>query len=196
MTEDNIIKPLFDNTEAPEAARLRDAMKRACAPATERPRLVQCDAKGNVQAPAPGQTLNLTPFPDGVLFRCTPNSAKPGSFLIHDAAGLVVALAMTNEIADILCRGAHLFFVRAQEVIKAADEAAAIEVQPAERTAKEEEAEYEKQLVRLSPPAIPSRGPALPPLGIEGMPPLPPTRPHEVPSSGGIQYKLPLQDTD
>ena len=130
--KDNIIQPLFDQSPAPEADAIKDAMKRACAPAAERPRLVQCDSKGNVQAPAPGQTLNLTPFPDGVLFRCTPNRAKAGTYLVHDAAGLVVAIAVTSEIADIICRGAHLFFVRAQEVIKAQDEAAAIPVQPAE----------------------------------------------------------------
>jgi hypothetical protein len=52
----------------------------------------------------------------------------------------------------------------------------------ADRIAKEADAAYEKQLVRLSPPAIPSQGPPLPP--------------HEVPSSGGIQYKMPLRDTD
>lgn len=121
--KDNIIQPLFDQSPAPEADAIKEAMKRACAPATERPRLVQCDAKGNVQAPAAGQPLNLAPFPDGVLFRCSPNRAKPGSYLVHDAAGLVVALAMTSEIADIICRGCHLFFERAKAVIKAQETA-------------------------------------------------------------------------
>ena len=150
--KDNIIQPLFDQSPAPEADAIKEAMKRACAPATERPRLVQCDAKGNVQAPAPGQTLNLTPFPDGVLFRCTPNSAKPGSFLIHDAAGLVVALAMTSEIADIICRGAHLFFVRAQEVIKAQDErTAAIELPPAKEPT-QQDSDDETAAIAIQPP--------------------------------------------
>jgi hypothetical protein len=134
MTEDSIIKPLFDNTEAPEAARLRDAMKRACIAPADAPRLVQCDAKGQVKSPAPNQTLNLHPFPDGVLFRYSPNSARPGSYLIHDAHGLVVALAMTQDIADIIVRGCHTFFQMAQAEIKAQDEAAAIAIQPAEAT--------------------------------------------------------------
>lgn len=135
--KDNIIQPLFDERPAPEADAIKAAMQRACAKPSERPRIVQCDAKGNVQAPAQGQTLNLTPFSDGVLFRCTANSAKPGTFLLHDAAGLVVALALTNEIADILCRGAHLFFSRAQEIIKsqeAADAAAAAGELPADNS--------------------------------------------------------------
>lgn len=130
---DNIITPLFSNTEDPAAARCRDAVKRACAAPTDRPQIVPCDAKGNAKIPTQGATLNLTPFPDGVLFRMTPNSARPGSYILHDAAGLVVAIAVTQEIADILARGAHLFFQRAQAIIKAQD-AAAIEVQPSEAT--------------------------------------------------------------
>ena len=130
---DNIIQPLFDQSPAPEADAIKEAMKRACTAPADAPRLVQCDAKGNVQTPAPGQALNLMPFPDGILFRATPNHAKPGSYLIHDAAGLIVALAMTQEIADIICRGCHLFFERAKAIIKAQDEAA-IAIQPAEAT--------------------------------------------------------------
>jgi hypothetical protein len=134
MTNDKIIQPLFDNAEDPAAARCRDAVKRACAAPTDRPQIVPCDAKGNAKIPAQGQTLNLTPFPEGVLFKMTQNSARPGSYILHDAAGLVVAIAVTQEIADIIVRGCHMFFQRAQEVIKAADEAAAIAIQPAEAT--------------------------------------------------------------
>jgi hypothetical protein len=96
---------------------------------------VPCDAKGNAKIPTQGATLNLTPFPDGVLFRMTQNSARPGSYILHDAAGLVVAIAVTQEIADILARGAHLFFQRAQAIIKAQDErTTAIELPPAKET--------------------------------------------------------------
>jgi hypothetical protein len=151
--QDNIITPLFSNTEDPAAARCRDAVKRACAAPTDRPQIVPCDAKGNAKIPAQGQTLNLTPFPDGVLFKMTQNSARPGSYLLHDAAGLVVALAMTQEIADILARGAHLFYVRAQEVIKA-QEAADEMVEPYMPTQEEiDQATERTAAVEALPPA-------------------------------------------
>ena len=61
-----------------------------------------------------------------------------------------------------------------------------------DRIAKEE-AEYEKQLVRLSPPVIPSHGP---PAGLTLCQVFANEPPSEVTPRGGIQYKMPLRDID
>lgn len=103
------------------AATLRNAVKKACDPS--RPVLVQADAQSNIKAQPPAEQ-KLTPFPNGMLFAYSPNPKRPGTFFLHDAAGLNVALAVSEEVANILCRGAHLFFQVAQKQI---DEAKAKE---------------------------------------------------------------------
>ena len=56
-----------------------------------------------------------------------------------------------------------------------------------------EEAEYERQLVRLSPPVIPSHGP---PAGLTLCQVFANEPPSEVTPWGGIQYKIPLRYID
>jgi hypothetical protein len=66
----------------------------------------------------------LEPFPDGALLRYSPNPAKPGTFVLHDKRGTSVALARNEFIADILCKGAWMFFSAVKEQQQAAAAAA------------------------------------------------------------------------
>lgn len=120
----NIIN-LKPEPENPLANRLRNAVAKACGkPEANRPvepsLIVQADAQGNVKHEPPKE-IQLKPFEDGVLLRYSPDkSSKTGRVLIHDFAGQIVAVAMNEQIGDILSRGAHLIFSAAQEEIKKA----------------------------------------------------------------------------
>ena len=115
----NIITPFGNSPEDPLVEKLHNSVRRACN--KDAPLIFEADAMGHVKAPPAQRGIELTPFSDGVLFRCSPNPAKPGSFVIHDGAGQAVALALNEEIADILCKGCHLFFQHAQRAMKSAE---------------------------------------------------------------------------
>lgn len=70
-----------------------------------------------------GFDIILKPFPDGSLLKHGPNNsekAAPNSRQIFDGSGQVFALAKNLFIADLLCKGAHLFFVEVGREVAAA----------------------------------------------------------------------------
>jgi len=116
--------PVIGGGEDPLAAQLRAAVFEAH---NHRPIKVKTNEKGEIieDRPKPAE-LVLQPFPDGVLLKATPNKAKAetGTWLICDANGLNVALAIDENIADIICKGVHMFYESAQAHIKEAEAAA------------------------------------------------------------------------
>lgn len=99
-------------------------------PIKEPSRLVLANAAGRVlpaEPPPAGQEQAFVPYPDGILFKYTPNPKRAGTFLLHDAAGQVVALCGSQRMADILAKGATLFFQLAQQKMAEAKKDAANE---------------------------------------------------------------------
>lgn len=116
--------PVIGQGQDPMAEVLKAQMSEAH---NHRPIKVKSDGKGNlVEDRPPPVDLVFTPFPDGVLFKATPNQKKSetGTWLICDASGLNVALVIDEHVADIFCKGAHLIYQEAQAQIKAAEESA------------------------------------------------------------------------
>jgi hypothetical protein len=105
--------PLFSG-EDPMAEACRQAVRKACDPAT--PRLL--DAQGNTPKPispiaenlATPTELAFVPFEDGQLFKYSPNSRKPGTFFLHDRVGTVIALVINEQCALILAEAVNKFF--------------------------------------------------------------------------------------
>lgn len=85
---------------------------------TKRNLVVATDAVGNVvEQPAEKSadgSIFLRPFEDGALFRGFKNPAKEGTFILADAAGVQVAVVVDRYVADVLCKGARLFFAQAR----------------------------------------------------------------------------------
>lgn len=88
-------------------------------PIKEPSRLVLTNAQGRVlpAEPAPaGQTEQaFAPYSDGILFKYSENSKRAGTYLLHDSAGQVIALCGSVRMADILAKGATLFYQLAKQ---------------------------------------------------------------------------------
>jgi len=91
-------------------------------------RILVADAQGNIAPPKPPpeQPINLTPFPDGFVFKFTPHPTKPGAFVVHDVNGNVVAICSRFGYADLICNAVRMLFMAAVEDQRQRD-AAAIE---------------------------------------------------------------------
>lgn len=73
--------------------------------------IIEADAQGNVKPePMPEEDV-LTPFPDGKIFAHCDALKKNGSRVIVDGSGKPFAIAKNSFIADIICKGAHMFFM-------------------------------------------------------------------------------------
>jgi len=92
--------------------------------APEPSRIVAADAQGNIAPPAP-EPINLTPFPDGFVFKFGSHPSKPGAFVVHDVNGNVVAICSRFGYADLICNAVRMLFMAAVQNQRQQDEAAA-----------------------------------------------------------------------
>lgn len=82
---------------------------------TEKPLIVAADAQGNIK-PEQKKELMLVPYPDGILFRCSPKPNSPsGAFLIHDGAGQIVGACIDKDMANLFCEALHVYFQAAKQ---------------------------------------------------------------------------------
>lgn len=84
-----------------------------------------------VVTPPPGAVegdLMLAPFPDGVLFKCSPKpNSQRGEMLIHDGAGTIVGACINQAMANLFCEALFIYFQAAKQNAAAQQAAKTVE---------------------------------------------------------------------
>jgi hypothetical protein len=72
-------------------------------------------------APAPNpQRLQLRPFTDGIVLRHSINPRNPATYVIHDATGTPLAVALHAEFAELVCKAVTFLFFEQDRLQKKA----------------------------------------------------------------------------
>lgn len=70
------------------------------------------------KAPEQPPRLTLKRFPNGMPLGYSPNPRKPGTWVLHDATGTPLAMALHQEMAEMICHGVFLLFVEQDKAQK------------------------------------------------------------------------------
>lgn len=99
--------------------------------------LVSPTGEALASTPPKAEPLNLTPFPDGYIYKFSPNPAKRGTFVLFTVDQVVVAVTPDPQVANVLCEAMRMLFLAHQQGVKEGSEVPEFAKQKADDGAEE-----------------------------------------------------------